>query len=72
MSDKTTYWPYEPPEDAVVLVRATGTILIEKVRRTLEASKIPFTMGGQSKNDLTFYVPEAHRAEAKKLVQESL
>jgi len=64
-----TYWPHEPPENAKVLVRATGTVLVEKVRHALDDAEIPYTMGGERKDDVTFYVPEDRISDARREVQ---
>lgn len=69
MSNNVVYWPHEPPEDAVVLVRATGTINIEKVRSALDEVEIPYTMGGPRKDDVTFYVPHNRLQDARREVR---
>ena len=59
------YWPHEPPDDAVVLVRAEGQSFIDGVRKGLDSLSIPYTMGGTRRDDVTFFVPEDRRAEAE-------
>ena len=63
------YWPIDPPDDAVALVRVTGTALIAKTRKVLREADISFTMGGTRKDDVTFYVPETRQSEAKKILR---
>lgn len=70
--DGMVFWPHEPPDDAVVLIRVVGTTNIDKVRKALEETDIPFTMGGRRKDDLNFYVPEGRKDEAKREVQKRM
>lgn len=62
------WWPHEPPDDAVVLVRAVGTLNVEEIERALYAGGFDWCAGAHRKDDVTFYVPEFKRAEAEKFV----
>lgn len=64
---ETHYWPCDPPDDAVILVRVTGTVTISQVRSALNEAEIPHTMGGTRRDDVTFYVPKDRLAEARRL-----
>ncbi len=62
------FWPHDPPDDAVVLVRAVGQTHINLVREKLDAASIPWVMGGTSRNDVIFYVPKDQRQQAKQML----
>ena len=67
--DGVVYWPCDPPDDAVMLLRVVGTTNISKVRRALDEAEIPYTMGGRRKDDVNFYVPAARRDEAEREIR---
>jgi len=70
--DDWVFWPHEPPEDAVFLVRAVGTDHVTKVQYALSAWDGPSTAGGSHKDDVTFFVPRDRREEAEKFVKAKL
>ncbi len=63
------FWPHDPPEDAVVLVRVTGTETIERTRNVMREWGGPCVEGGSRKDDVTFLVPKDRRAEAEAFVR---
>ena len=63
------FWPHDPPDDAVVLVRAVGQTYINLVRKKLDSASIPWVMGGMNRNDVKFYVPKDQRKQAENIVR---